>query len=501
MNIREIEQRLGIDEAKILYYQNEGLLRKSLGEVEDNEFSQEDLDILFKIKLLDQIKISRGEIKSLIQGEISLTELLIQYMKKLKNERSVDASLIEVVAEMSENETSFTSLDARKYLDLLASRTTKYDMDEKKLENKIHHPWRRYFARTLDYSLYTLILNIIGALIFRLNILDQSLLNLVVDTYVALALMLLVEPYLLSTFGTTFGKAVFGINLKTQNGNNLSYREGFERTFKVVKLGMGFQIPIYNLIRLYKSYRLSESGQTMAWDEGLSYTLKDTKTYRTALFLGANIIIIGFIVLLFLFQRIPPNRGQLTLAEFVENYHHYEDFLNIEDGEYRLDKNGEWVKPDTYKIKDEFVPSLYVEKPVFNYEFEGDYIKGISFGMSAQGKDSFTTYNDKMFLTYLALLGAQDDMTLFSPSLNDILGTFYGFIETGFEFEEHGLSVVADIESEGYIGFDNTLFSDDDFLDHNYKLDFSVIKKIIIKESNFILFCSKRNEISLSIRK
>ncbi len=406
-----------------------------------------------------------------------MTELLIQHAKKLKNERYVDASLMEVVAEMNESETSFTSLDARKYLDLLESRDIKYNKDEKRPENQFRGPWRRYFARTLDYSIYTLILNIIGALIFKLNILDQNLLNIIIDNYVALALMLIIEPYLLSTFGTTIGKAVFGLDLKTENGTNLTYKEGFHRTFCVIKSGMGFQIPIYNFVRLYKSYQSSEAGQVLPWDEGLSYTLKDTKTYRTALFLGANIIIIGVIALLFLVQRIPPNRGQLTLAEFVENYHHYEDFLNIEDGEYRLDKNGEWVKPDTYNIKDEFVPSLYVEKPVFNYEFEGDYIKGISFGMSAQGKESFTTYNDKMFLTYLALLGAQDDMTLFSPSFNDILGTFYGFIETGFEFEEHGLSVVADVESEGYIGFNNTLFSDDDFLDHNYELDFSVRKQ------------------------
>lgn len=48
-----------------------------------------------------------------------------------------------------------------------------------------------------------------------------------------------------------------------------------------------------------------------------------------------------------------------------------------------------------------------------------------------------------------------------------IFGTFYGVIETGFEFEEHGLEVEDDVESERYTGLNNILFCYDDFLNHN----------------------------------
>ena len=46
-------------------------------------------------------------------------------------------------------------------------------------------------------------------------------------------------------------------------------------------------------------------------------------------------------VLITLQSLMPPNRGELTAAQFYENYNFYLDYLNV--GGDRLDENGGWV--------------------------------------------------------------------------------------------------------------------------------------------------------------
>ena len=94
---------------------------------------------------------------------------------------------------------------------------------------KAHCPWRRFFARSLDLLICSAIYELFTSAILRINLLDRSFLMGMVDIYMSFGILFLLEPLLLSQFGTTPGKWIFGISLSKKDGSKLSYGEGFSR--------------------------------------------------------------------------------------------------------------------------------------------------------------------------------------------------------------------------------------------------------------------------------
>ena len=80
------------------------------------------------------------------------------------------------------------------------------------------------------------------------------------------------EASLLSTFGTTLGKWLFKIKVRTQPyGEKLSFGNAISRSFSVWLIGLGLGIPIITLITQLVSYsKLKKSGKT-SWDEEGGY--------------------------------------------------------------------------------------------------------------------------------------------------------------------------------------------------------------------------------------
>ncbi len=76
-------------------------------------------------------------------------------------------------------------------------------------------------------SLYGLVESAIRVFFFNGDILNQSILANLVDGWLALTIMLFLEPFLLTKFGTTVGKALFRFRIKSKEGNNLAYKEAF----------------------------------------------------------------------------------------------------------------------------------------------------------------------------------------------------------------------------------------------------------------------------------
>jgi hypothetical protein len=180
------------------------------------------------------------------------------------------------------------------YLYIKGKRKKENDMLIKEIENKtemervniadelpqVFHPWRRYLARTYDTLIYTILWVAFLAFVFHVNVLDRNNAEKLLDGFITTIMMLFLEPMLLHLFGTTPGKAIFGLRITNPDGSRLSYIEGLERIWDVLSRGMGFNIPIYNIIRLLKSYNLCVENETQPWDELISYTIKDTKWYR-----------------------------------------------------------------------------------------------------------------------------------------------------------------------------------------------------------------------------
>lgn len=130
-------------------------------------------------------------------------------------------------------------------------------------------PWVRLVARIIDVHLF----NLFGAamLLFVpweiLFAVFQAPLFLVL--LLALFLWVLVEPVLLSVWGTTPGRWLFNTQVRTRNGERLTYMLGLRRSFRVWRFGLAFGIPIWNLITMYRSYRRLTEKRIASWDEEL----------------------------------------------------------------------------------------------------------------------------------------------------------------------------------------------------------------------------------------
>lgn len=339
---------------------------------------------------------------------------------------------------------------------------------------QVYHPWRRYFARILDINLYNLLWSAFLAFVFHINVADRSNAGNILDSFITIVIMLVLEPLLLNLFGNTPGKAIFGLRIENHDGSRLSYGEGFERTLGVLGGGMGFSIPIYNLIRLWKSYKLCIENEIQPWDESISYTIKDTKWYRSVLYIGAIALSFAAMLTLISAQLLPPNKGDLTIEEFVENYNYYANYYNIDFGDSYLDETGKWEKKNSSGT---IIYIGYTEKPDYNFTIENGYVTGVSFAVEIKNNEYLlSSYDDYMFLASLAFAGAQDEMRLFSKIPKRIAEQINNNIFNDYSFVEAGIMFNCNIEHSGYRETAHMLFPIEDAKENYFRLNFSMKK-------------------------
>jgi hypothetical protein len=124
------------------------------------------------------------------------------------------------------------------------------------------HPWLRYWARMVDVGLFSFFIIVVIVIAYPpAGNLPDPLMNMLM-----LALYILVEPILLSTIGTTVGKAFFGIRLRKPDGGKLSFGNALARSCKVAFKGLAIGVPFVSLFTMLNAYnRLSSKGIT-SWD-------------------------------------------------------------------------------------------------------------------------------------------------------------------------------------------------------------------------------------------
>ncbi|MCB1109931.1 MAG: RDD family protein [Chlamydiia bacterium] len=122
-------------------------------------------------------------------------------------------------------------------------------------------PWIRFWARMLDYSLFIIVLAFfIGYFHIGLGIFSSY------TGMVAIFLWVFVEAFLLSTVGTTPGKWLLRVSVRSENHQKLSFSAALSRSFSVWWLGMGAGLPIISLITMIvAAVKLNSSGMT-SWD-------------------------------------------------------------------------------------------------------------------------------------------------------------------------------------------------------------------------------------------
>lgn len=113
----------------------------------------------------------------------------------------------------------------------MSTMDTNFALDMEREERRAAGcPWRRYFARQFDFALYGLLWSLAAQWGLRLNIGGSYVMLKVLSTVVGAVLMVVIEPFLLHFWGTTPGKWLFGMEIRTPNGEKLAIRTGFYRT-------------------------------------------------------------------------------------------------------------------------------------------------------------------------------------------------------------------------------------------------------------------------------
>lgn len=157
-----------------------------------------------------------------------------------------------------------------------------HDNEKSSVENNweiesiiINHPWRRFFARTIDLFTTGLLMLMLCSYFIGMTFPDN------IDNYIkflenpigaAIALYLLwipTETLFLFFIGTTPAKWLFGIHVKSQTGENLSFSQSLKRAFQAFVYGDGFAIPLITLFtRIYSYRKLVNKGRT-SWDSNV----------------------------------------------------------------------------------------------------------------------------------------------------------------------------------------------------------------------------------------
>lgn len=317
------------------------------------------------------------------------------------------------------------------------------------------HPWRRFFARTLDLALYGLLWAAVQHLLLRWNP-PATLLTQLLAGYIGFGLMLACEPLLLHFCGATPGKWLMGLAVRDGAGQRPTLADAFARTCGVFRWGYGWGIPFWQLYRLIRSGIDSENGG-LPWDDGdLTETLRDERGWRIAALIGAHglTFLLTFTVLLQA-ALLPRHRGELNQAQLAENLNGFLAYHQITDR--RVASDGHWIDPSVVEqrvviyMDDDMSPSPYfsfvpgsdtnVDTVRLNAEFHAS---------AEEGTLPIWPMTDYQLAAVSAFGFAQPDAHLWTPLAFDWERSGLGGSFESWETELFGLRVRNEVSYEGY---------------------------------------------------
>ena len=458
MTIKETEEKSGLARANIRYYESEGLLDPARRPNGYRDYSEEDLLTLLRVRLLRSLGLSLEDIKAVRDGDLPLPEALERHLDELAGEQVTLSKAETVCRAMKEAGVDYDHLNAVKYLEELErARSVPVPVPESDVIPKVQAPWRRYFARCLDVSLYSLIRNgiLLSCGLNRLVSLQGMQLRDAVPVHLLNILfegilMVYLESPLLHWFGTTPGKALLGLRVQDPDGGRLSFDKAFLRTLSVLFRGMGLCIPIVNIVQEYRSYEACTRGKTLPWEEDSVLMLRDAKAWRTAVFVVLFIAIVSAGVGVDQMADLPVCRGDLTVAEFCENFNRQADRIGYTRA--RLNPDGTWKpvkKYGVFVLEDEVAPAL----PKLTFTETGGAVTGLSFSVEGEGDSVYLTWGqNEMALALWAFVGAQPDCGVLHRALTDRFDEIRKGEIHSFEDTLYGVHVRCSAEWTGRAG-------------------------------------------------
>lgn len=325
MNIAEAERRTGLTRANIRFYEKEGLLTPTRGANGYRDYTEDDVQTLRKIMLLRRLRLSVPDIRAIESGEKALPEAAAGQLDVLQGDIRESEQAYAMCRAICEDRAEWNGLDVDRYQSIVLPAD---DPREKDRIPPAGCPWRRFFARNVDAGLYGLLWSMLSQWVFRINP-DHFMSNLawtLACGYVSWLLTFVFEPVLLHYWGTTPGKWIFGLSVRDEDGEKLSIRTAYARLWGVFGYGNCYALPFFDWYYNYKCYRACKE-EELPWDleNGCSIVVREREVrwYRVALYLLVLVLRAAAGYGIDLHAKQPPNRGELTLEQFVENCNDY----------------------------------------------------------------------------------------------------------------------------------------------------------------------------------
>lgn len=384
LNIKDIEQRTGMSRANIRYYESLGLISPPRQDNGYRDYGEEDIAALLKIKLLRSLDVSLEDIGALSRGEADMDAILSRCLDKLKYEAQELQHSRELCSLMRSDRVDYYSLNAAYYLERIPPRPAAVSLlREQDRPPRVSNFLLRYFARGLDLCIYNCIVYC-PFLLGGVNITNLGAGSIILFTVMAAALMLVCEPLMLSTWGTTPGKWIAGLYIRDHRGRKLCYMDALSRTWGVLLWGYGLFIPVFNIVRLIISAVVCSNEEELRWEDCNTLSQKDEKLWRIAPLIAGYALCAGLIVASAAAALMPDNRGDISIEQFVENYN---DAVSFEgESSYRLTSSG---------IFEELPPSdgvytinvLDSKMPEFVFYEDGGIMTGFDIRLECSGDD------------------------------------------------------------------------------------------------------------------
>ena len=325
MNIAEAERRTGLSRANIRFYEKEGLLTPTRGENGYRDYTEDNVQTLRKIMLLRRLRLSVPDIRAIESGEKALPEAAAGQLDVLQGDIRESEQAYAMCRAICEDRAEWNGLDVDRYQSIVLPAD---DPREKDRIPPAGCPWRRFFARNVDAGLYGLLWSMLSQWVFRINP-DHFMSNLawtLACGYVSWLLTFVFEPVLLHYWGTTPGKWIFGLSVRDEGGEKLSIRTAYARLWGVFGYGNCYALPFFEWYCNYKCYRACKE-EELPWDleNGCSIIVREREVrwYRVALYLLVLVLRAAAGYGIDIHAKQPPNRGELTLEQFVENCNDY----------------------------------------------------------------------------------------------------------------------------------------------------------------------------------
>ena len=415
MTIREIEALSGLPRANIRYYEAEGLITPRRAENGYRDYSQADADTLLRIKLLRALGLTIEQLKTLACGEAALDAVLAERLQAMQQEQHALGRAEQVAEQLRQAKVDYQTLDAERYLAELENGMPAALQQD--VQPKQHMLWQRFFARYLDVTLYhafwVTLLPLLGYNLFRNRNGGAMLVQVL-----SLLTMFFLEPLLLHIFAATPGKWLFGLRVTDGDGGKLTYEAALNRTAFVFWYGIRLDLPVLRLVRLYKCAEDEQAGKALPWEADSEQTVCDRHGWRFAAAALLAIAVMAGAVLGVLLPIGTVHRGDLTVAQFAENYNAIQRQLGSEGIE--LDASGCWKAESIFETSGGTTTYMFRDRyPQFEYETENGILTAVIYRLESGTGNEVQAIPDGnvLSLALYAFAGAETKYLAFDRAL------------------------------------------------------------------------------------